>query len=90
MSSDDQILENTVGSSGGVELPPRSGIARKKRSDAGQPRRSTLSALYDAFSDLPVSEQVGALEVLQELHRQKRRGKLSATPAEQAQIGESE
>jgi len=49
--------------------PPLSGIARRKRSDAGVPRRSTLDNLYDIFADLTPEAQRGVLEILGVIHR---------------------
>lgn len=35
-----------------------------------KPRRATAEAFYDVFSDMPIAEQVIALRILQETHRQ--------------------
>lgn len=59
--------------------PALNGIARKRRSDAGVPRRSTLDALYDMFADLTPDAQHGVLEILGAIHRQALRGKSKVT-----------
>ncbi len=72
MSSDDQILKNTIGSSGTPDLPPRSGIARKKRSDAGVPRVSAVGDIVSRFLDIPHAEQGTLLDVLEALHKRRK------------------
>jgi hypothetical protein len=57
--------------------PPLSGIARRKRKDAGIPRRSTLDAMYDTFADLTPAQQRGVLEILGVIHRQSARSELT-------------
>ena len=69
MSSDDQILENTIGTSGRNSLPPLNGIARKKRSDAGVLRKSSFDTFVDSFRRMTKSEQSTALEVLRQIQR---------------------
>ena len=51
---------------------------RKKRSDAGIPRRSTLNSLYDTFADQSVETQDAILEVLEQIHHQRKRGAITA------------
>lgn len=70
MSSDQQILENTIGSAG-TSLPPLNGIARKKRSDAGVLRKSSMDTFCDLFRKMSQSEQSTALEVLRQIQRVK-------------------
>ena len=55
----------------------------------GRPRRTTEQEWYDVFVDADVSEQVIMLRMLEEFHRQPRRGKIgkqseqpAAEPAE--------
>jgi len=60
-----------------LTLPPISGIARRKRKDAGIPRRSTLDAVYDTFADLTPAQQRGVLEILGVIHRQATRNELT-------------
>ena len=78
--SDDQILENTVGTSGHSRpnLPPVSGIARKERRDKGVPRKSNVAAMSDQFMALDLETQIVMLEVLQALHRQVVKGRIAA------------
>jgi hypothetical protein len=38
-----------------------------------RPRRSTSEAFYDVFADFDLTDQVEALRILTELHRQKQR-----------------
>ena len=42
----------------------------------GRPRRTTEQEWFDVFSDADVSEQVVMLRMIEELHRQKRRGRI--------------
>ncbi len=49
--------------------PPLSGIARKRRSDAGISRKSTMDAFCDLFRRMSASEQATALEVLRQIQR---------------------
>ena len=55
----------------------------------GRPRRTTEQEWYDVFDDADVSEQVIMLRMLEEFHRQARRGKigkqLEQTAAESAE-----
>lgn len=51
-------------------MPPISGIARRKRSDAGVSRTTSVDGICDKFLDLPVDQQRIVLEVLRALHRQ--------------------
>ena len=51
------------------ETPPLSGIARKKRSDAGVPKKSTMDTFCDLFRRMSASEQATALEVLRQIQR---------------------
>jgi hypothetical protein len=50
-------------------LPPLNGIARKKRSDAGIPRKSSMDSFADTFRRMSASEQSTALEVLRQIQR---------------------
>jgi hypothetical protein len=65
----------------GVTVPPVSGIARRRRSDAGIPRASTMDALYDRFLDLTLEQQRVTLDVLTILHRQTERGRIKPPAA---------
>ena len=47
---------------------------RKRRSDAGVPRRSTTDDFLDRFADLEPAAQAEMLVVLLAIHRQARRG----------------
>ena len=58
--------------------PPLSGISRRKRKDAGIPRRSTLDAMYDTFADLTPAQQRTVLEILSVIHRQSARNELTS------------
>ena len=58
---------------------------RKPRSDKGMPRRSTMQDWYDRFADLDLAAQLTAIEVLTEINRQARRGRIPvAQPAQEA------
>jgi len=62
---------------------------RKKRSDAGVPRNSTLDAWYDRFMLLTAEQQRSAIAVLTALNRQFERGALSRPrAAEQLSISQ--
>jgi len=67
-SSDQQILENTIGATG-TSLPPLNGIARKTRADKGVLRKSTFDTFVDLFRKMSPSEQATALEVLRQIQR---------------------
>jgi hypothetical protein len=60
------------------QIPPLTGIARRKRKDAGIPRRSTLDAMYNTFADLTPAQQRGVLEILGVIHRQAARNELTS------------
>jgi len=51
------------------QLPPLNGIARKKRSDAGVLRKSSMDTFADLFRRMSKSEQSTALEVLRQIQR---------------------
>ena len=68
MSSDQQILENTIGATG-TSLPPLNGIARKTRSDKGIARKSSMDSFVDFFREMTPSQQETALEVLRQIQR---------------------
>ena len=53
----------------GVALPPLSGIARKKRSDAGTLRKSRMDTCTDIFLRMSTPEQHTAIEVLRQIAR---------------------
>ncbi len=46
-----------------------------------KPRRATAEAFYDVFADFPYEDQVAALRILTELHRQKVRQEAKRKPA---------
>lgn len=50
-------------------LPPVNGIARKKRSDAGVLRKSSMDTFCDIFRRMTPSEKSTALEVLRQIQR---------------------
>lgn len=58
-------------SSEGVKLLPLTGIARKKRSDSGIPRKSNMDSFCDAFMRMSDDEQATAIEVLRQLQRMR-------------------
>ena len=66
----------------GITLPAISGIARKKRSDAGTPRISSIDYICDKFVDLTPESQRALISVLEALHRQVTRGKIAVTKTE--------
>ena len=51
--------------------PPLTGIARRKRIDAGVPRKSNMDQFADTFRRMTPSEQSTALEVLRQIQRLK-------------------
>ena len=51
------------------QIPALSGIARKKRSDAGVIRKSSMDTFCDQFRRMSKSEQCTALEVLRQIQR---------------------
>ena len=51
------------------DTPPLTGIARKKRSDAGVMRKSSLDTFCDLFRRMTASEKSTALEVLRQIQR---------------------
>ena len=51
------------------QIPPVTGIARRKRSDAGVLRKSSLDTFCDQFRRMSKSEQATALEVLRQIQR---------------------
>lgn len=53
------------------QIPPLSGLARKKRSDAGVIRKSSMDTFCDLFRRMTPSEQATALEVLRQIQRVK-------------------
>ena len=53
----------------GITPPPLSGIARKKRSDAGTLRKSSMDTLCDSYRRMSPAEQQTALEVLRQISR---------------------
>jgi hypothetical protein len=53
-----------------IAIPPVTGIARRKRVDAGVPRTSTMDSFYDRFMDLGTAQQRVVIDVLSTLHRQ--------------------
>lgn len=55
----------------------------------GRPKRSERQMFYDEFADMDVADQLAALEILTELNRQKRRGRLETKP-EQIELKEAE
>ena len=50
-------------------LPPVTGIARKRRADAGVLRKSSMDIFTDLFRKMSPSEQATALEVLRQIQR---------------------
>ena len=52
-----------------AEIPPITGIARRKRSDAGVLRKSSMDTFCDLFRRMSRSEQTTALEVLRQIQR---------------------
>jgi len=48
---------------------PVTGIARKKRSDIGIPRKSSMDSFCDTFRRMSESQQQTALEVLRQIQR---------------------
>ena len=48
---------------------PLSGIARKKRSDAGTARKTTFDAFVDLYRQMSPGQQQTALEVLRQISR---------------------
>lgn len=52
-----------------ADTPPLSGIARRKRADAGVPRKSAMDQFTDLFRRMSKSEQSTALEVLRQIQR---------------------
>lgn len=50
-------------------LPPVTGIARKRRADAGVLRKSSMDTFADLFRRMSRSEQATALEVLRQIQR---------------------
>ena len=45
-----------------------------------RPKRTIEQEWYDVFSDADVSEQAIMIRMCEQIHRQKRRGKLEAKP----------
>ncbi len=45
----------------------------------GRPRKGSSETFFDQFEDMPTDEQVIALRIMSELHRQKRRGRAAVT-----------
>ena len=66
MNSDEKILDNTIGPRD-TALPPTSGIARKKRSDAGIPRISPVTEIVRRFRQLSPEARATLLEALEAL-----------------------
>ena len=64
------------------QLPPLNGIARRKRSDAGILRKSTLDTFCDLFRRMSRSEQATALEVLRQIQRLEI-DRVSSVPSEE-------
>ena len=52
-----------------IAISPVTGIARKKRSDAGVLRKSTFDNFVDLFREMSPSQQSTALEVLRQIQR---------------------
>lgn len=52
-----------------MATPPLTGIARKRRSDAGVIRKSSMDTFADLFRRMSAGEQDTALEVLRQLKR---------------------
>lgn len=67
------------------QTPPITGIARKTRSDKGQPRKSKTATLADQFMDMPAAERCTTLTLLAELHRQAERGKIQSIEVSKSQ-----
>lgn len=67
MSSDDQMLDNTIGQPGSPDLPPKNGIARKTRADKGVPRVSPITQIVRQFRTLTPEARVTLLEALEAL-----------------------
>lgn len=59
-------------------IPPKTGISRKTRSDAGKPKNSTMDAFYDRFMELAIDQQETVITILETLHRQVVRGRMPA------------
>jgi hypothetical protein len=62
-------------------MTPEQPKSRKTRSDKGVPRNSALTDWYDRFANMDVSRQCTVLEVLGEINRQARRGRILSAPA---------
>lgn len=50
-------------------VPPLSGLARKRRSDSGVPRKSDFDNFVDLFRRMSKGDQSTALEVLRQVQR---------------------